>query len=209
MATGTVKFFNTTKGFGFIAPDEGGADLFVHISQVERADMQTLTEGQRLSFQVEGDAKGAKAVKLERLDAPAAGEPTEASRALSAEGDKLGLTLYHNPDCALSRNALAAVQDAGYSPRIVNYLTTPLTRDELKSLAARMKRPVRELARTYEPLYEELGLGAAANDDQFLDAMAKHPELVNRPILATENSARMCRPSTEVKVFLQEMTSVN
>lgn len=51
MAIGTVKFFNTTKGFGFIAPDEGGDDVFVHISAVERSGMRTLVEGQKVSFE--------------------------------------------------------------------------------------------------------------------------------------------------------------
>ena len=50
MATGTVKFFNTTKGFGFIAPDGGGKDVFVHISAVERSGMAGLNEGQKVSF---------------------------------------------------------------------------------------------------------------------------------------------------------------
>ncbi len=52
MATGTVKFFNTTKGFGFIAPEDGGNDVFVHISAVERAGLGTLNEGQRVEFEV-------------------------------------------------------------------------------------------------------------------------------------------------------------
>ena len=52
MATGTVKFFNTQKGFGFITPTDGGKDVFVHISAVERAGMSTLTEGQRISYEV-------------------------------------------------------------------------------------------------------------------------------------------------------------
>jgi cold shock protein len=52
MATGTVKFFNTTKGFGFIAPEDGGNDVFVHISAVERAGLNTLNEGQRVEFEV-------------------------------------------------------------------------------------------------------------------------------------------------------------
>ena len=54
MATGTVKWFNATKGFGFIQPDDGGNDVFVHISAVERAGMGSLNEGQKLSFEVEG-----------------------------------------------------------------------------------------------------------------------------------------------------------
>jgi CspA family cold shock protein len=60
MNTGTVKFFNSTKGFGFIAPDNGGADVFVHISAVERAGMRTIAEGQKLSFDVVKDNRSGK-----------------------------------------------------------------------------------------------------------------------------------------------------
>ena len=52
MATGTVKFFNTTKGFGFIQPEDGSKDVFVHISAVERAGLSTLNEGQKVSFEI-------------------------------------------------------------------------------------------------------------------------------------------------------------
>jgi CspA family cold shock protein len=52
MAIGTVKFFNTTKGFGFIAPDNGGPDVFVHVTAVERAGMRSLVEGQKVSYDV-------------------------------------------------------------------------------------------------------------------------------------------------------------
>ena len=57
MATGTVKWFNVTKGYGFIAPDGGGADVFVHVSAVERSGLQGLREGQAVSFDVETDAR--------------------------------------------------------------------------------------------------------------------------------------------------------
>lgn len=60
MATGTVKWFNATKGFGFIQPDSGGADVFVHISAVERAGMSTLTEGQKISFEILQDRRTGK-----------------------------------------------------------------------------------------------------------------------------------------------------
>ena len=60
MATGTVKFFNSQKGFGFIVQDGGGPDVFVHISAVERAGMSNLTEGQKLSFDIEADRKNGK-----------------------------------------------------------------------------------------------------------------------------------------------------
>ena len=62
--TGTVKFFNATKGFGFISPDGGGKDVFVHATAVEQAGMSSLSEGQRVNFSTEADARGAKAVNL-------------------------------------------------------------------------------------------------------------------------------------------------
>jgi len=64
MTIGTVKFFNPGKGFGFVAPEGGGKDVFVHISAVEAAGMRVLAEGQRISFDTQSDAKGAKAVNL-------------------------------------------------------------------------------------------------------------------------------------------------
>ncbi len=60
MTTGTVKWFNTTKGFGFIQPDNGDADAFVHISAVERAGMRELVEGQKIGFELELDRKSGK-----------------------------------------------------------------------------------------------------------------------------------------------------
>jgi cold shock protein len=67
MITGTVKWFNATKGFGFIQPDNGGADAFVHISAVERAGMREIVEGQKLSYELERDNKSGKmsATKLQ------------------------------------------------------------------------------------------------------------------------------------------------
>jgi CspA family cold shock protein len=60
MAIGTVKFFNATKGFGFIQPDDGGNDVFVHISAVERAGMRSVVEGQKLNFDVVRDNRSGK-----------------------------------------------------------------------------------------------------------------------------------------------------
>ena len=67
MTIGTVKFFNTSKGFGFIAPDDGGKDVFVHATAVEQAGMRSLNEGQKVSFDSQPDARGAKAVNLKAL----------------------------------------------------------------------------------------------------------------------------------------------
>jgi CspA family cold shock protein len=67
MTIGTVKFFNASKGFGFIAPDDGGKDVFVHASAVEAAGMRTLGEGQKVSFDIQPDARGAKAANLQAV----------------------------------------------------------------------------------------------------------------------------------------------
>lgn len=67
---GTVKFFNVTKGYGFITPDEGGKDVFVHATAIDRAATGTLDEGMRVSFEVEADpkGKGPKAIRILLLD---------------------------------------------------------------------------------------------------------------------------------------------
>lgn len=68
MATGTVKFFNTTKGFGFIRPDDGSKDVFVHISAVERSGLGSLSENQKVSFEVETGRDGrSSAVNLKAV----------------------------------------------------------------------------------------------------------------------------------------------
>jgi CspA family cold shock protein len=69
MPQGTVKWFNQTKGYGFIAPDNGGKDIFVHISAVQRAGLRTLTEGQKVGFEIEQQQNGRMAaVNLSKLD---------------------------------------------------------------------------------------------------------------------------------------------
>jgi CspA family cold shock protein len=80
MPVGTVKWFNETKGFGFIEPDEGGADAFVHISAVERAGMGTLRENQRVSYELQEDRPG----KMSATNLRSAEEPTQPPQ---TEGD--------------------------------------------------------------------------------------------------------------------------
>ena len=66
MTIGTVKFFNTSKGFGFIAPEGGAKDVFVHATALEAAGMTSLNEGDKVSFDIQPDAKGSKAVNIKR-----------------------------------------------------------------------------------------------------------------------------------------------
>ena len=69
MPIGTVKFFNDSKGYGFIAPDDGGQDAFVHITAVERAGLRTLTQNQKVSFDLEQDQRGkTKAVNIQAVE---------------------------------------------------------------------------------------------------------------------------------------------
>ncbi len=67
MSNGTVKWFNTTKGYGFIQPEEGGADVFVHISAVEKAGLRGLNEGQRVAFELQNERGKTAAVNLKPL----------------------------------------------------------------------------------------------------------------------------------------------
>jgi arsenate reductase len=119
------------------------------------------------------------------------------------------ITIYHNPDCGTSRNALAAIRAAGYEPRIFEYLKMPLSRGALAALVNRMNVPVRSIVRSKEPLFRELGLeGKDVTEDELLDAMAEHPILLNRPIVVVQNGSnttvRLCRPSETVKALLDE-----
>ena len=68
MPTGTVKWFNSTKGYGFIQPDDGGKDVFVHVSALERADMRALNEGQKISYEIASEGGKTSAADLKAVD---------------------------------------------------------------------------------------------------------------------------------------------
>jgi len=115
------------------------------------------------------------------------------------------VTIYHNPNCGTSRNALAAIRMAGFEPRIVDYMKTPPTRDELKDLVVRMNRTVRSIVRKQEPLFRELRLDERdVGEDELLDAMIENPVLINRPIVVTDHAVCLCRPSERVKEMLAQ-----
>ena len=104
--------------------------------------------------------------------------------------------IYHNPACGTSRNTLAMIRAAGTEPKIIEYLKTPPTRAELLDLVRRMGVPLREVLRRKGAPYDELGLDdATLSDDALLDAVERHPILINRPIVVTPKGVRLCRPS--------------
>lgn len=105
------------------------------------------------------------------------------------------ITIYHNARCSNSRGALALLRERGIEPTIVDYLEQPLTVPQLAALVQRLGVPVRALLRSKEAPYQALGLDDPARSEaELLDAVARHPVLLNRPIVVTPLGARLCRP---------------
>ena len=113
------------------------------------------------------------------------------------------VTIYHNPDCGTSRNALALIRHAGIEPVVIEYLKTPPSKEKIRELVAAMGIPLRDLLRRKGTPYAELRLDdPALSDERLLDAMVEHPILMNRPIVVTDLGAKLCRPSEEVLELL-------
>ena len=116
------------------------------------------------------------------------------------------ITIYHNPDCGTSRNTLAMIEAAGYSPTIVEYRKVGWTRAKLEELLAAMGARPRDVLREKGTPAAELGLvDSAASDEAILEAMIEHPILVNRPIVATPKGTKLCRPSETVLPLLDRV----
>ena len=115
----------------------------------------------------------------------------------------MSITIYHNPACGTSRNTLAMIRQSGEEPEVVEYLKTPPSRERLKELIAAMGVPARALLREKETLYRDLDLSNPKwSDDELIDFMIAHPNLINRPIVATPKGVRLCRPSELVLEIL-------
>jgi arsenate reductase len=113
------------------------------------------------------------------------------------------VTIYHNPKCGTSRNVLAMIRAAGIEPEIVRYLDEPLPREAVKALFAATGQPVRALLRRNGTPYDELGLDdPALTDEALIDAVVRHPILMNRPIVSTGLGTALCRPSETVAKLL-------
>ncbi len=115
------------------------------------------------------------------------------------------VTIYHNPSCGTSRNTLAMIQNAGIEPTVVEYLETPPSRAELKTMIADAGLTVREAIREKGTPYAELGLDdSTLSDEELLDEMVKEPILINRPFVITPLGTRLCRPSEVVLDILPD-----
>ncbi len=98
----------------------------------------------------------------------------------------MDIKIYHNPRCSKSRQTLQILQDHDYEPEIIEYLTTPPTKDELKTILAAFDMQPRDLMRKKETEYKENNLGnESLTSDQLIDAMLKYPRLIERPIVVT------------------------
>lgn len=118
--------------------------------------------------------------------------------------DPFPITIYHNPDCGTSRNALAMIEAAGYVPTVIEYRKAGWTRALLEQLLAAMGARPADLRRERGTPAAELGLlDPSVTDDELIDAMVRHPILVNRPIVVTPLGTKLCRPSEEVLPLLE------
>lgn len=109
------------------------------------------------------------------------------------------ITIFHNPACGTSRNAIALIRNSDVEPVVIEYLKTPPTRTKLVELLAAMGIGVRHLLRRKGTPYEALQLDEAHwTDDQLIDFIVAHPILMNRPIVVSSLGTRLCRPSETV-----------
>ena len=112
-------------------------------------------------------------------------------------------TIYHNPKCSTSRQVLDMLHEAGAEVTVVEYLRSPPSRGDLGRLFARAGITPRQGLRKKEPLAAELGLlDEKVGDDRILDAMAKHPILIERPLVETEKGVVLARPKERVREIL-------
>jgi len=115
----------------------------------------------------------------------------------------MDIILYHNPRCSKSRQTLALIEDRGIEPTIVEYLKTPPNHQQLDSILRGLELNPRELMRTKEAEYKELGLAdSALSRDQLIEAMISNPKLIERPILVVGDQIVVGRPPENALTIL-------
>ncbi len=107
-------------------------------------------------------------------------------------------TIWHNPKCSKSRQSLELLHSHGVDVEIVKYLETNPSKEEIKAILSKLKIPARELMRTKEELYKELGLKDVNEDEVLIEAMVKYPKLIERPIVITDKGIVIGRPPEKI-----------
>ena len=114
----------------------------------------------------------------------------------------MSVKIYHNPKCSKSRATLALLEEQAVEAEVVKYLETPPTKEELKALLKMLGLPARELMRTKEEIYKELGLKEVEDEEALIEAMVANPKLIERPIVVKEGKAVIGRPIENVVALL-------
>jgi arsenate reductase len=110
------------------------------------------------------------------------------------------ITIYQKPTCSTCRSVYKALKEMDIDVESVNYYTDPLSKEQLKALLRKMGMGARELLRAKEPVYKKLNLGAKNHsDDELIDLMVKHPDLIQRPIVEMGKRAVLARPAERLK----------
>ena len=113
------------------------------------------------------------------------------------------ITIYQKPTCTTCRQAVRLLKDSGKSYTAINYYEHPFTKTQLKTLLKKAGLTPREVLRTKEDVYQELGLGKKQlSDDELLDVMVEHPDLIQRPIVEKGDRAILARPADSLKTLL-------
>jgi CspA family cold shock protein len=192
MTNGTVKFFSVAKGFGFISADDGGKDVYLPAAALKGAGVNTLTAGQRVAFSSEAKAKGLEVTKLELL------EPAEKPKP-SAEL----VRVYCDPSEPVAADILAAINAAGLQFQLFDNSSATLDQEQLKRLAIQIRAQGQDLVKRYAPMFFELQLDDRfIGESEFWTAVAEHPTLIDGPVLAIGDKARICKSGNDARIFL-------
>src|SRR6201995_3438776 len=193
MINGTVKFFSLAKGFGFIAPADGGKDVYVHASVLKGAGVEALRPGQKVSFSAEAKTKGLEVTKIEVAEPPAE-PPNPPSR---------GFSFFFHPSSRKAADVVAAADEAGCGVQLFDYAATALTPDQLRHLSAQLRAQGQSLVQRYAPLFFELQLDDRfIGESEFWTAIAEHPSLIDGPVLVHFGKARVCKSPQDAQNFL-------
>ncbi len=113
------------------------------------------------------------------------------------------LIIWHNPRCSKSREALKLIQNSGVEPHIYKYLDEKPTKQQIKEVLKLLGAKPRDIMRTKESIYKELGLKDVEDDEKLIEAMAEHPKLIERPIVIKGEKAALGRPPEKVLEILK------